>query len=1038
MKPSLTLRMILMLLVICAWRGLAYTQEEFAVTWYTTRDGLPHNDVRSIAQDSTGFLWIATWDGLSRYDGYEFRNYYHDPDDSTTIPYFSAEKVVVDRYNQVWVLTQGRSLARYDPAGDCFVREKMEKEIYLAQDLETDLSGELWQWNMLSGVERYNYATRSFERVETVLSQGDQNPLLGPRGCNMMFDNRGNLWFLVYTPVPAVLYKGILSDGNRLLLDTAPYSLHASFLQNLSNAPAIRPRIHISSAGDSYLLSNLGVLKMAHGSREWLPVVISREGGELSGASTPYWSPDHHSIRVADPALGRVKILKADGDHRITDIFRDRQGTLWFSSQKGSDEGNGLSRAIPISGFFRHHFTAEDQTGFTNAFFGILKDREGTLWGLPRNLPHLFRKEKERPVTPVNAIDADTRRQVRHARSLLEDPTGVWIGYYRDLLMRYDFGSRRFSRVIPGNGALHDAPAVSFKHLLPYGDKLLAAGDYGIYIVNPRTAEVIHALKEIETIYSIKRDNAGHFWIGSDMSNLTVCDSNLVIEKTYRVTPGLFNIEDLEFGDDGSLWLALLGGGLCHFLPSDGSSQAFTTADGLSNNTCYSILKDRSGNLWISTNQGISSFSPATGKFRIFGPGEGLRISEFNSDAAYLAPDGEMFFGGMGGAVSFYPDSAHLFLQENHQAPLVITGLRSEGVPLPTGHFRGVRDTVRLSRGNDNVEFSFACLDFPHSGKIRYRHRLNGAEDTWTETDHRRRFIHYSNLRPGEYRFDLEATNNNGDWAAATSLLIVIPRYFYQTVWARILGSLLLLMVPAYIFLNYTRKLRFRARRQQDQLRLESLRSQMNPHFIFNSLNSVNYFISQNDRLSANRYISGFAGLIRNILENLSSDYIPFARELDSLREYLDLEHLRFGDRFDYSLEVQEESEMAGILVFPGLVQPFLENAIWHGIRGLEGRKGTITLRFLHPREDEILCIIEDDGIGRTQAEAHKSPLPGKSSRGVAIVRERIATVNSLQNKNYRVTIEDLFPDSKETGTRVTLDIPVKNQSTRQTADLSS
>ena len=225
----------------------------------------------------------------------------------------------------------------------------------------------------------------------------------------------------------------------------------------------------------------------------------------------------------------------------------------------------------------------------------------------------------------------------------------------------------------------------------------------------------------------------------------------------------------------------------------------------------------------------------------------------------------------------------------------------------------------------------------------------------------------------------------------------------------------------------YIRQIRLKAAQKQDELALESIRGQMNPHFIYNSLNSINYFILRNDKLHANQYIADFSRLIRNILSNMTEEYVPFDQELQSIRDYLKLEHLRFGDKFEYTMESQTEEMDDEIRVMPGMVQTFIENAIWHGIRNLEGRKGFIKVLFLQPTEKGyIRCIIEDTGVGRKLAAQYRNDLPGKKSRGIGIVAERLKLVNKLRGSDYQVIMEDLFPEKEETGTRVTIDIPVK------------
>jgi LytS/YehU family sensor histidine kinase len=199
----------------------------------------------------------------------------------------------------------------------------------------------------------------------------------------------------------------------------------------------------------------------------------------------------------------------------------------------------------------------------------------------------------------------------------------------------------------------------------------------------------------------------------------------------------------------------------------------------------------------------------------------------------------------------------------------------------------------------------------------------------------------------------------------------------------------------------------------------------MNPHFIFNSLNSINYFISKNDALSANRYIADFSKLIRSILYNFGSDSISLEKEIESLEEYLKIEHLRFGDKFNFKINFDADIAAGQFKVSPGLVQPFVENAIWHGVRGLDKRLGNIVVSYKMFNE-KLTCTVEDDGVGRKNAEVAKSKIDQKVSRGISIVTERLNIINKLQKRNYQLTISDLYPEKQETGTRVVIDIPIK------------
>jgi LytS/YehU family sensor histidine kinase len=161
-------------------------------------------------------------------------------------------------------------------------------------------------------------------------------------------------------------------------------------------------------------------------------------------------------------------------------------------------------------------------------------------------------------------------------------------------------------------------------------------------------------------------------------------------------------------------------------------------------------------------------------------------------------------------------------------------------------------------------------------------------------------------------------------------------------------------------------------------------------------------------------------------LTNLSKDYIPFDKELETLEDYLKLEHLRFGNKFDYVLLADKIQNKEETFVFPGMVQPFIENAVWHGVRGLKNRKGFIKIEFLPVNPKKIRCIIQDDGIGREQSKISKNYLPGKQSRGIGIVTERLRIISRIKKVDYAVKISDVHPDEEYTGTLVMIDLPLK------------
>jgi hypothetical protein len=329
-----------------------------------------------------------------------------------------------------------------------------------------------------------------------------------------------------------------------------------------------------------------------------------------------------------------------------------------------------------------------------------------------------------------------------------------------------------------------------------------------------------------------------------------------------------------------------------------------------------------------------------------------------------------------------------------------------------------------LQKGDDNFHVSFIVPEYRHPEKIRYRYRLDSESGNWHYTDHSDRNISFTNLDPGWYNLEIQATDTEGSWGISKRLAIHINPYYYQTLFFRIVLPMFLILIAGLGIWGALKHMRGRERQKMDTLRHQALRGQMNPHFIFNSLNSINYFISKNDTLSANRYIADFSKLIRTVLNNMNEDYVRLSVELGSIEDYLKIEYLRFGNKFDYSLEVDPQVVPESIMVSPGIVQPFIENAIWHGLMGLDGRRGLIRVSLMM-KDNLLVCIVEDDGVGRARSEAMKDSNLPRKPKGISLALERLRIINSLQGTNYRIVFSDLHPDRVDTGTRVEIEMPV-------------
>lgn len=999
---------------------VTFAQQNYYLKRFTTENGLPNNKIRSIAQDKTGFLWIGSWDGLSRFDGYEFKNYYHVPGDSNSLPYFSILEICVDKLNNVWVSTEVRGLCLYDRAKEQFKtfyfkgQENLGQGIY---DITVDHQQNFWV-NCGDGLYKFNYLNQTFDKY----AQGQNQNEFANFNHRINFDEDGALWFL----------------GERLLkctVDEKSKTFHPQAYYKIQNNRSLpyRPHfknafhsIHTGTDGTRWFLSEEGIFRLDSLNNEFLPFI-----GDPDKITIPY--PFAFVGNDKETGLnyfyGKNTLLKIPeiDSRQPSSILIDNNYSLWYGQVSESGAGTGLVRLVRTPGIFWHPLKNEADPGKPFSVFSVLKDKYGNVWTNSVGYNYIFKVENNGKVNKYNQLNPEEFYLARNVRSMLEDSTGIWLGYNDNLLMRYNFQNQQFSKVLlnRSKGIEKDTPQTM--HSLVPGEKdRLVIASFGLFQYNPfdKSLKKVFNSDMFNRIYYITKDK-DQYWIGKSTHQLLLLDKNFKLKKSYFLSRDKFNIEHICIGDNDDIWVATLGGGVIRLDRNTEKTEFLTTAKGLANNTTYSILKDKSGNLWIGTDHGISRYNPQAGKFRNYGLTDGLEIEEFNSDAVFQAKDGEMFFGGMGGIVRFYPDSLNQLEARDYKSNLVFTDFKVSGKTRLFAKPVYDCDTVVLSKGDNNFTTTFSALNLKDPDKVKYRHQMANYDHGWIETDFRHRSVTYSNLKPGSYNIKIEASNIPGDWVYSRTLVIVIPPYFYQTAIFKVLLLLCILGIITSAVLLYLRQINLTNKNIQNQLKLESLRGQMNPHFIFNSLNSINYFISQNDRLSANRYIADFANLIRSILSNMSAEFIPLSKEIESLQDYLNLEHLRFGDKFNYSLSIDPAINMDTTQVFPGMVQPFIENSLWHGVRALQGRTGQITVSFRQTHINTLQCIVEDDGIGRKMAAAGNNSTNGRS-RGIRIVNERLKIYNSVNNTSLQVFIEDCYPEKEETGTRVTIEIPAK------------
>ena len=461
-------------------------------------------------------------------------------------------------------------------------------------------------------------------------------------------------------------------------------------------------------------------------------------------------------------------------------------------------------------------------------------------------------------------------------------------------------------------------------------------------------------------------------------------------------------------------------------------------SNGLTSNNIYSLIYDNAGNLWAGTERGVEKITLnkdfSVKEIRHYGVKDGFKGIEVFKNASQIDDEGNLWFGTLNGSVKYVPredwelktipkvqiTSVKLFFDDIQETPYA----DSTSYPFP--------ESLLLPFDENNLSFSFNGVNLRNPEAIRYRWKLEGASKEWSPLAAQREAV-FSNLAPGKYTFKVMATNEynlRSAQPAAYSFEILPPPW--KQWW--VMPSAIILIVSLISFFVYSRFKRIKEKNAIEKERLvmekniieleqEAARLQMNPHFIFNSLNSIQGFISTNDPFQAKRYLAKFARLMRLILENAREEYIPLENELDILRNYMELEKLSTKNKFEFAINLTEDIDPENTEIPPMMIQPFVENAIIHGIKKKEG-SGHIDLNF-HISENVIVCEIVDNGIGRKASQENKSQVKKKhKSAGISVTKQRLQQLSIQTGFDISVRFIDLEENDQALGTKVVITMP--------------
>lgn len=474
-------------------------------------------------------------------------------------------------------------------------------------------------------------------------------------------------------------------------------------------------------------------------------------------------------------------------------------------------------------------------------------------------------------------------------------------------------------------------------------------------------------------------------------------------------------ITDMKAMVDGTLWISTNDQGIVAFRKGKVVS-TLQDSDGLSSNICKTLYLD-SHFLWVGTNTGVNKINlenPAN--IVKYSASDGLPSDIING---LLVKDSMVWVASPAG-VTYFDEKK---MGHRSICTLELLSVLVSGKELPTG------GNIKMSYKDNNVLFDYVAISYKSAGNIIYHYKLLGLDTGWQQT--RETVLDYPSLPPGDYRLQLYATNKFGVQSETVEVAFSIDAPYWAKWWFYTAMLLIPVFATGWLVNRRSKLLRTRLeeknsfQKQFAALEQQALQAQMNPHFIFNCLNSIQQYILTNDKEKANEYLTGFAKLIRQTLDNSGKRSITVAEEVKYLSSYLEMEMMRFGDSFSWKIDV-DESVMAEFTDIPALLlQPYVENALRHGIR-YKKESGKVAISF--SIKDEILiCGIEDNGIGRKKAAEMKGPQHIEyQSKGMRLTEKRVALLNKAGERRITVLVEDLEDNRGDgIGTRVTVKVPI-------------
>jgi ligand-binding sensor domain-containing protein/two-component sensor histidine kinase len=961
---------------------------------YTSSDGLASSTVFKIIQGRDGFIWFATLNGMSKFDGKHFTTFRtNDGLNSNSIISLVEGKnseLFIGNYEKgVNVLRNGRI--------ENYCNEIDGKSFAISYLLLVPMGKD----------DQQLYAYRSMGPINSIIEKKPAGLITNIINTNPFYINR----------------LEILPNGEIAALTPAG-------LFNLKNDKLTKMKITGLPDTDIYCLAN------------------GDDGSYFIGTRAMIYKIKNNNV------IKRYKIDLCTGNNDVVSILRDKTDNIWFSIMnrgfylisKGSDKIIDIGSKMDLQNTLVNNYLEDNEGNIWISTFGKGVYCLNNLYlksynendGMSNNNVYSIAKEKSGKllIGTFNGVNILENGRFDHIKSNSDKTLTDYIYHITnindDFYVCGSIGGNEIVNISYKGIKIYILPLPSFCKL-SNGLYLFGTGGNSIRVQrdldNKKNRSSMFYIfgnsSNVNRIREIFEDTEKNVWIGTGLglckaTNLTDTSGKVELKKYFFASDPILNsrINSIIQDNKNNVWFAGEKGIASYNLGND-SVKTYTNINGYDLSSSTSIVLDNKNRIWIGNMKGLYLFAGSSIKY--LNTQTGLPSDEVLS--LYYDSEKNFLYVGTSNGISFL--DVNLFDRYNPSPPNV----KIVGMKAGNSVYTNFNNLVFKPEQHD-VYIDLKALNFSSPGSVKYKYKLN---DEWMATDYD--FLNFISLKNGIYKLQIRAKAQNTGWGEPCFITFRVLPKFVETIWFDL--SIILIFVLGSLFI-VTWRLRINnnnIRKEMDlterfnELKHQALSAMMNPHFISNSLNSVQYLVNSRKYEEANDYIAMIAKLMRKNLDTAGSGFILLSEEIDRLKLYLDLEKLRFQESFSYEIITGTDVDTDTIMIPNMIIQPFVENSLWHGIIN-SGHKGILTVSFSFEDVDidsricrSLIIKVTDNGIGIREAKKNKKE--DHISKGIQIIEERLRLLSAKMQLPQPIIFEDLSSQGNNAhGTEVIISLP--------------